>query len=69
MQPTRRLRISPDGMLTLVPFAALADASGHFLMERFAISYLSAGRDLIAPADPEQPAGPPVIALSPGDST
>ena len=63
---TRRLRISPDGMLTLVPFDALPDAGGHFLIERFAISYLTAGRDLVAPVDPGQPAGPPVIALSPG---
>jgi CHAT domain-containing protein len=63
---TRRLRISPDGMLTLVPFGALSDSHGHFLIERFAISYLSAGRDLIAPANTDQPAGPPVIALSPG---
>ncbi len=61
-----RLRISPDGMLTLVPFSALEDSRGHFLVERFAISYLSAGRDLAAPADRDHAAGPPVIALSPG---
>ena len=36
----RRLRISPDGLLTLAPFAALSDSHGHFLIERFAISYL-----------------------------
>ena len=65
---THRLRIAPDGLLTLVPFGALPDSPGHFLVERFAISYLSAGRDLIAPEDPSQPAGPPVIALSPGDA-
>lgn len=62
----RRLRISPDGMLTLVPFDALSDSRGHFLVERFAISYLSAGRDLVAPETKDRPAGPPVIALSPG---
>jgi CHAT domain-containing protein len=62
-----RLRISPDGMLTLVPFAALSDSRGHFLIERFAISYLSAGRDLVAPTTTDQAAGPPVIALSPGN--
>ncbi len=62
----RRLRISPDGLLTLAPFAALPDLHGHFLIERFAISYLSAGRDLLAPVNTDQPAGPPVIALSPG---
>jgi CHAT domain-containing protein len=63
---TRRLRISPDGMLTLVPFAALSDSSGRVLIERFAISYLTAGRDLASPAIAEQPAGRAVIALSPG---
>ena len=65
-QSMHRLRISPDGMLTLVPFAALSDSHGHFLVDRFAISYLLAGRDLITPAATDQPADPPVIALSPG---
>lgn len=62
----RRLRIAPDGLLTLLPFGALSDSRGHFLVERFSISYLSAGRDLVAPANPAQASGPPVIALSPG---
>ncbi|MGA2881628.1 MAG: CHAT domain-containing tetratricopeptide repeat protein [Bryobacteraceae bacterium] len=62
----RRVRISPDGMLTLVPFAALSDTRGHFLIERFAISYLTAGRDLASSPTADQPAGPSVIALSPG---
>lgn len=66
-QPVHRLRIAPDGLLTLVPFAALSYAPGRFLVERFAISYLSAGRDLVTPADPSQPLGPPLIALSPGN--
>jgi CHAT domain-containing protein/tetratricopeptide (TPR) repeat protein len=61
-----RLRIAPDGLLTLVPFAALSSTPHHFLVERFAISYLSAGRDLAAPTTAAQPGGPPVIALSPG---
>ena len=62
----RRLRISPDGLLTLVPFAALPDSHGHFLIERFAISYLSAARDLVASENAGHPTTPPVIALSPG---
>jgi len=62
-----RLRIDPDGMLNLVPFAALSDGQGHYLIERAAISYLSAGRDLAAAADSSgAPAGPIVIAVSPG---
>ena len=47
-----RLRIAPDGMLNLVPFGALSDGPGHFLIERFATSYVSAGRDLAAPGSP-----------------
>ncbi len=65
----RRLRIAPDGLLTLAPFAALSGPPGHFLIERFAISYLSAGRDLAAPVTDVPPAGPPVIALSPGSQS
>ncbi|HEX5230046.1 MAG TPA: CHAT domain-containing tetratricopeptide repeat protein [Bryobacteraceae bacterium] len=64
-----RLRISPDGMLMLVPFAALSDSAGHFLVQRFAIGYLSAARDLVTMAAATQAAGPPVIALSPGTGT
>ncbi|MBZ5602325.1 MAG: CHAT domain-containing protein [Acidobacteriia bacterium] len=62
-----RVRISPDGMLQLVPFGALADGRGRFLLEHFAISYLSAGRDLVASASPAGRAGDPIfIAMSPG---
>jgi len=62
-----RLRIAPDGMLNLVPFGALADTRGAFLIQHFAISYVSAGRDLTGvftgPA-----ATSAVIAVSPGAS-
>jgi tetratricopeptide (TPR) repeat protein len=60
----RSLRIAPDGMLTLLPFGALSN--GRFLDERFAISYLPAGRDLVLPEHSTPVVGPPVIALSPG---
>jgi len=63
---TRRLRIAPDGMLTLVPFAALTSAQGRFLIERFAIGYVPAGRDLVNPNPRSVQLSPPVIALSPG---
>jgi len=62
-----RLRIAPDGMLNLVPFSALSDGRGHFLVERLAASYVSAGRDLAAPESPVNPAASSVIiAVSPG---
>jgi len=64
-----RVRVASDGMLNLVPFAALSDGRGHSLIDHFAISYVSAGRDLVGPALPGQPAGPMIIALSPGAGT
>jgi CHAT domain-containing protein len=44
---TRRLLLSPDGNLNLIPFGALVDESDHFLLENYSISYLSTGRDLL----------------------
>ena len=59
-----RLRIAPDGLLDLVPFEALTDRG--LLIDRFAIAYLPAGRDLVAAAAPPGEASPPVIMVSPG---
>ncbi|WP_413199576.1 CHAT domain-containing protein, partial [Nostoc piscinale] len=39
--------ISPDGQLTLIPFEALKDEQDKFLIERYAFSYLTTGRDLL----------------------
>jgi CHAT domain-containing protein/tetratricopeptide (TPR) repeat protein len=60
----RRLRIAPDAMLNLVPFEALGD--GHDLIERFAVTYIPAGRDLTMETASAPPAGSPVVVLSPG---
>ncbi len=62
-----RLRIAPDGMLNLVPFGALADTRGKFLIQHFSISYVSAGRDLTG-VSTSSAATPAVIAVSPGAS-
>jgi CHAT domain-containing protein len=43
----RQLLIAPEGALNLLPFQALVDESGHYLVERYSISYLSSGRDLL----------------------
>jgi CHAT domain-containing protein/Flp pilus assembly protein TadD len=62
-----RLRISPDGMLNLVPFAALSDSHGDFLIKRFEIGYLGAARDLAAPENTApRDSSSMVIAVSPG---
>ncbi len=56
---TTNLLISPDGELNLVPFAALVDVQGRYLIERFELSYVASGRDLLQPtgvaAHPEEP--------------
>ena len=54
MQPVRglvgssqHLLISADGSLNVIPFAALVDEQSRYLVERFSISYLTSGRDLL----------------------
>jgi CHAT domain-containing protein len=39
--------IAPDGALNLIPFSALVDPSGSFLIKRFTFTYLTSGRDLL----------------------
>jgi CHAT domain-containing protein len=61
----RRLWLSPDGALDTVPFEALVDASGHFLVERFGTTYLGSGRELVAPRAPSRDPGPPLLIADP----
>lgn len=61
----RQLLISPDGQLNLMPFAALVDAQNRYLVERYAISYLSSGRDLLRLQIPRESRSDPVIVASP----
>ena len=44
---TRKLLISPDGALNLLPFAALVDEAGEHLVHHYSINYLTSGRDLL----------------------
>lgn len=41
------LLLSPDGLLNLVPFAALVDGNGKYLVENYNLTYLASGRDLL----------------------
>jgi CHAT domain-containing protein len=72
MQPVRaaasdaaRLLISPDGQLALVPFEAFVDERGRYLVERYPVSYLSAGRDLLRMEIPRASRGGSVIVADP----
>src|SRR5262249_42615829 len=60
-----RLLVSPDGALTLVPFEALVDEHGRYLIERYAISYLTSGRDLLRMQVPRASPTAPVIVANP----
>jgi CHAT domain-containing protein/Tfp pilus assembly protein PilF len=42
-----RVLLSPDGALNVIPFGALIDEQGRFLIERFDFTYLTSGRDLL----------------------
>ena len=72
MQPLRaslagatRLLISPDGDLNLVPFEALIDTQGRYLIERYATTYVTSGRDLLRMQVPRAVPGRPVIVADP----
>lgn len=54
--------VAPDGVLSAVPFAALADADG-FLLEKVDFTYLTSGRDLLR-FGLEAPTTGPVVAFA-----
>ncbi|HWW82956.1 MAG TPA: CHAT domain-containing tetratricopeptide repeat protein [Vicinamibacterales bacterium] len=60
-----RLLISPDGELNLVPFEALVDEDGRYLIERYAMSYLTSGRDLLRMQVARTTRSQPVIVADP----
>jgi CHAT domain-containing protein len=61
---TRRLFLSPDGQLALVPFAALHDGH-HFLVESFDFTYLTSGKDLLPRPQETVPATTVVVLADP----
>lgn len=72
MQPLRsnvtdgsRLLISPDGPLALVPFEALVDEAGRYLVEQHPVTYVSTGRDLLRMQVARSSRGAPVVLADP----
>lgn len=72
MQPLRALAgdathllISPDGQLSLVPFEALVDERDRYLIGRYAVSYLTSGRDLLRMKVARPSSSDPVIVADP----
>jgi len=60
-----RLLLSPDGKLNLVPFETLIDEHRHYLIERYATTYLTSGRDLLRMQLTPVSTGKPVIVADP----
>jgi CHAT domain-containing protein/tetratricopeptide (TPR) repeat protein len=60
-----RLLISPDGPLNLVPFTALVDEKGRYAVERYSISYLTSGRDLLRLQVARESKGGPLVVAAP----
>lgn len=63
--PIRTILVSPDGALNLIPFAALVDERGRYLVERYAFTYLTSGRDLLRMQSRVTRAQAPVILANP----
>ncbi len=59
------LLVAPDGALNLVPFGALVDERGHYLLQDVVVAYLTSGRDLLRMGQGPPPAGGAVIVASP----
>jgi CHAT domain-containing protein/TolA-binding protein len=62
---TLQLLVSPDGPLHLIPFAALVDEQQRYLVERYAITYLTSGRDLLRLQVPRKSRSAPVVVADP----
>jgi len=60
-----RLLLSPDGALNLVPMGALVNERGRYLAERFEISYLTSGRDLLRFGADSPLSSNPVVMANP----
>jgi CHAT domain-containing protein/tetratricopeptide (TPR) repeat protein len=61
-----RIIFAPDGDLARVPFQALSTDEGGFLIDRYTISYVTVGRDVLRVQNPSQPTTePPIVAADP----
>ncbi|MEZ4426894.1 MAG: CHAT domain-containing tetratricopeptide repeat protein [Nannocystaceae bacterium] len=59
------LVLAPDGALNLVPFAALLDGDGGFLLDRYTITYVSSGRELSRLRDTQASSSAAVLVGAP----
>ena len=62
---TRTVFLSPDGVLNLIPFAALVDEQNRFLLENYSLTYLTSGRDLLRLQNTSESKQGPVVIANP----
>lgn len=60
-----QLLISPDGELNLLPFQALIDEQNRYLVERYAFTYLTSGRDLLRLQVARESKSAPLVIANP----
>jgi CHAT domain-containing protein/Tfp pilus assembly protein PilF len=58
---TRRVFISPDSALNLIPFAALVDERGEYLVKQYHFTYLTSGRDLLRLQEKTKSKSAPIV--------
>ena len=70
LQGIDHLLVSPDGQLNLLPFEALQTETGaDYLVQRYQISYLNSGRDLLRFGTVQPSRNPAVIVANPDYET
>jgi tetratricopeptide (TPR) repeat protein len=65
LKDKKTLLISPDSQLNLIPFAALQNNQGKYLLEEYSISYLTSGRDLLQLQTQFSPQSETIIIANP----
>ncbi len=63
--PAKRIFVSADGALSLVPFETFRQPGGRYLIEDYTFSYLTSGRDLLAFGTRGEPAGRSLVLGDP----
>jgi CHAT domain-containing protein/Tfp pilus assembly protein PilF len=61
----RHLLLSPEGQLQLIPFEALLSENGRYLVQDYATTYLTTGRDLLRMQVARESGSPPLIVANP----
>lgn len=61
----RRLLISPDGSLNLIPLGVLTEEQNRYLVQDYSVSYLTSGRDLLRTQQQIPNSHPPLVVAGP----